>query len=892
MHSSTASVSAPGANGYYGGNFQDREETEKLRRYYTSEQGPVRVLGKAAEALGIEKMYKQTFEGLNLGWAPNGTKTRQNAGNGNDALWDLTLSAEKSVSVAYALGDDETRERIVSHMFAMAGKTVEFLEETMTARRGHGGRRHEPIAGLCAVAILHETSRYGDPQLHIHLLVFNTCLRQDHTFGALHSRDLYTHKKAIGRLTTAEDAAHWLSQGVRLETTEHGSRFAEVPQKLCDEASRGRAAILERGKALGVFSPEALEAINLDLRPPKSELDPEKLAKRWRKQGAAYGVDEGFVQKLFGRPCTPDQSVRSVNARRAVRSAISETELESSTFQAAEILSRAAYKCRDGRAAMDDIRRAVERELKTNVQVTKVGIEHGHQIYSTVRNETLERRALEIAENSRHDRQHVARGASIETVVFALGLDKEQARAVRLTTTTRGSIKLIEGIAGTGKTRTLDAVRRVEEAAGRRLIGAAPTGVAREELRAGAGMERCFTVAKLLELLAPTLGQQASHHVTMLGRTALNALSGPVFKGLPIHPHNQIRLGRRDTVIVDEAAMVGFHDMTRIMDACRRAGAKLILCGDDHQLGPVLAGASLFTELRKRLGAARLTRNWRQRQSPWLRQLNRHLVDREPEAALRLLVEKDSLKVSRGLNSPLQACVETYLNFGIQDPSETLVVASTRAQIQALNDRIQESRRERGDLGRSTKVASQTADAAEGRLHIHDRVVLRRNDSRVPVRIPRSGVIGSRAVPGGVVNGDFGTVVAAAGNKIRILLDRRSPKGRLLYATFDLREYRDVELGYAVTAARAQGRTVKRAYLLADSGLLDAEQGYVAMTRQAEDLQVFAHEVTLGEELRSLSRALRRSRREQLAVETRRRLSKEEIDAQVERMSLKLNQEL
>lgn len=887
----TSAFSATAVGAYFGHDAALHEMEDGALAYFLSELKSARAIGGVAESLGIDRVDRETLGQLALGWAPDGTKLRQNAGNGDDAAWDLTLSFDKTVSLAYALGDNDTRAMIASHMSDMSRKVVEYFERTMTARRGHGGHKHEPIEGLLVVPIVHSTSRYGDIQLHIHHLVLNTCQRQDGTLGALHSRDLYKHTNAIGRLATAEDAAHWLSEGAKLTTTEHGSRFSGIPEGLVDETSQGRQAILDRAQSLGVSSPEAFEAINLDLRPPKTAFNLERNLERWREQGAAYGVDEDFIRGLFGEPQTINLDRRRVCARRAVREAIAETEIISSTFQAAEITQLAALKCRDGRAGLEDITRAVAHELQNNDRVTKVAIERGHQVYSTERNEALERQALEIAEQSRNHRQHVVDSGTHRGAVVELGLDPEQARAVRMTTTTKGSIKLLTGIAGTGKTRTLKGVRLVEEAAGRRLLGAAPTGVAREELRTGAGLTECYTVAKLLHLLDPSLGKRTGHHATMLGRAVLKAVTGKAFKSLAVYPLERIRLGRKDTIVLDEAAMVGFHDMTRLMKVCQRSGAKLVLCGDELQLGPVLSGASLFAELKRRLGASSLTTNWRQRKHEWLQQLNSHLVRRESEEALRLLVEKDRIRISRGLNSPLKACADHFLQHGVEDPRENLVIASTRAQVEALNQKIQEGRLERGDLGRAAKLPSGVANSLDQKIHVNDRVVLRRNDPGIPVRLPLKAFKGQRESPGGVVNGDFGTVVAAFGTKIRVLLDRRDAKNERQYATVNLRKYRDVELGYAVTAHRAQGRTVKQALLLADSGHLDAEQGYVAMTRQAEDLQVFAHEVTLGEELRKLTRALRRSRRQELATEARRRLDDEKV-AQEEQLQLKLRQGL
>lgn len=861
---STGALSAGGAGAYFGYDFRELEEGVGQFQYFRSELDTGWAEGQGAEALGLGQVNETTFRNLSLGWAPSQQPLRQNAGQGDDAAWDVTVSWDKTMSLAYVLGDEETRARMAQNLKATVKKVVKQLESNAITRRGKGGIHHEEVAGLIVVPFWHITSRYGpDPQLHCHLVVMNACLRQDGTWGALHSHSIYKSKMALGRLATAEDSANWVAEGVRLQETERGARIAAIPQGLCDETSSGRKAILERAAALGVSSSQALEGINLDLRPPKTAFNRERLFERWQSQAAAYGVTAQTIRAMYGEIQPINLDAQRSHARRAVRKAIRELEVNHSTFSQLEVTSLAALSCRDGRAGMDDIVRAAKHVLKTDSRVTIVGEEHGRTIFSTQQNERHEQHALQTAEMSRTERAHIVPARLTRKAIEESALDPEQARAVRMTAGTKGSIKLITGAAGTGKTRTLDAVRKAEESAGRCVLGAAPTGVARQELETGAHISESYTVTKLLLLLAPPLGNRVTHHIKMLGKAALKR---------PTQPIQKLRLGKKDTVIVDEAAMVGFRDLARIIQLCKRSGAKLVLCGDDRQLGPVLSGASLFAELSRRLGAALLVRNWRQRHSAWQKELNEQLASRDSHGALRTLIDNDRLRVSRGLNSPLEACADHYIKHRTKDPSDTLVIASTRAQVSAINERVQKARLEAGELGRGITLDADHSAYLARAIHVGERVVLRRNSRQV--QVSKSFRPFHRADPeqSGVVNGDFGEVVSVHGTKLKIRLDRKHASGSLLYATLDTRKYPHVETGYAVTATRAQGKTVKKALLLADSAYLDAEQGYVAMTRQAEDLQVFAHEITLGEDLRHLARSLARTRRQELAEEIRRRL--------------------
>ena len=90
------------------------------------------------------------------------------------AGFDLTFSAPKSVSVAWALADGPTRERI----YAAHQRALEFVigyaeREVFTTRTGRGGVVSEPVRGVVAAGFDHWDSRAGDPQLHTHVVVLN-----------------------------------------------------------------------------------------------------------------------------------------------------------------------------------------------------------------------------------------------------------------------------------------------------------------------------------------------------------------------------------------------------------------------------------------------------------------------------------------------------------------------------------------------------------------------------------------------------------------------------------------------------------------------------------------------------------------------------------------------
>ena len=68
---------------------------------------------------------------------------------------------------------------------------------------------------------------------------------------------------------------------------------------------------------------------------------------------------------------------------------------------------------------------------------------------------------------------------------------------------------------------------------------------------------------------------------------------------------DRLTLDSKTILVVDEAGMVGTRQLHRLMTEVERAGARLVLVGDDKQLQSIDAGGG-FSGLSKRLGYAEL----------------------------------------------------------------------------------------------------------------------------------------------------------------------------------------------------------------------------------------------------------------------------------------------
>ena len=180
-------------------------------------------------------------------------------------------------------------------------------------------------------------------------------------------------------------------------------------------------------------------------------------------------------------------------------------------------------------------------------------------------------------------------------------LAPDQRRAVVEITTSGRPIDVLVGPAGTGKTMTLAVICRAWEAQYRAgVVGLAPSAAAADELAKALGM-RCETTAKWLwEATGPGADKRATARAGLRERCIASHDRGDMDTARSAvtaiqrldDEQQQWQLKPGQLLIVDEAAMSGTLDLAALAAQAEQAGAKLLLVGDHHQLGPVPAGGA------------------------------------------------------------------------------------------------------------------------------------------------------------------------------------------------------------------------------------------------------------------------------------------------------------
>ena len=372
-------------------------------------------------------------------------------------------------------------------------------------------------------------------------------------------------------------------------------------------------------------------------------------------------------------------------------------------------------------------------------------------------------------------------------------LGREQVLAFRHVTQAQDLVVVV-GYAGTGKSTMLGEARAAWEADGYRVVGAALSGIAAEQLEGGAG-----------------IASRTVHSLLFQWEQGREGLTG------------------RDVLVVDEAGMIGSRQMERLLSQARAAGAKLVLVGDPEQLQAIEAGAA-FRAIAERAGAVEITEVRRQREA-WQQDATRELATGRTGEALARYEAAGMVQGHATLDAAKAAMIAGWDAARRENPeARQIMLAYRRVDVRDLNERARAVRRAAGELGDDHLVQTERGgrDFAAG-----DRVYFLRNERGLGVR-----------------NGTLGTVVGIAGpapgqgERLTVRLDDGRSVG------FDVKDYGHIDHGYAATVHKSQGVTVDRTHVLATSHM-DRHAAYVGLSRHRErvDLHWSADEIGSREHL-------------------------------------------
>ncbi len=778
------------------------------------------------------------------------------------AGWDATFSAPKSVSLTALVGGDE---RVREAHRAAVTTALSQLERYTQARIG-GNHVAETTGKFIAAKFEHDTARpvngYAAPQLHTHAVVFNVTERENGKTRALQERGFFESQSYATAVYQAELTSQLRRLGYEIETGKSGApEIKGYSQEYLEASSLRSQQIKQHLDAAGRSGAASAQIAAHATRDNKQILTPAEVLAAHKEIAAEHGNQAGrVIAEARSRAQSQGQQPDGFTAARQAVSFARASNYEREAVVDERVLMRDALRRGMGEATFGQVRTEFDRRAEQGAFLERVGSKHATGRYFTTPEAIAQERA-NVA--------HMLRGRnSIEPIATAEKareqaasrpfLNEAQRAVIQDVLTSRDRVQGIQGLAGTGKTTALEAIREGAERGGYAVEGFAPTARAAAHLR-----EAGVSATTLQSFL--TRGTQ--------GQT-------------PGDPNN------RHLYLLDESSLASTTQVKDFLDKIQPQD-RVLLIGDTRQHQGVEAGKP-FQQLQEAgLRTAQLDQIIRQKDPELLRAVEL-LANGDAAGGVKLLSDQGRVTEVAKAQQRYEAIAKDYA----AKPENTIIVSPDNRSRQAINQAVRSELQTTGIIASESKsfqtlshrsditgadrawavryqpgnVVQYTTGSKELGIERgstatvlstnarENTVTVQRGDGEAvsynPQRLRGVNVFetaerefskGDRlqfTAPDkelGVVRRELGTITALSETQVAVRIDGKD--GRTV--SFDPKEFRSFDHGYAVTSHSAQGLTADRALVNIDvdgpSGLVNNRLVYVAVSRAAHEAQIYTN---------------------------------------------------
>jgi len=415
---------------------------------------------------------------------------------------------------------------------------------------------------------------------------------------------------------------------------------------------------------------------------------------------------------------------------------------------------------------------------------------------------------------------------TVSSILSKYGYLSEEQKSAVIGLTKYNNFGILLGKAGAGKTTTMKAISEIYGQSGSRVIGMSLSAVASENLGKDAEIESAT--------IASWSHRWRTYETAKEKFLSFNSVvTDGVLKQLDwyndLQRYEQYQLKSGDTIIVDEAGMVGTKEWKVILDAAERFNAKIIAVGDDNQFKPISAGNCFRYFVNQNENVLELSKIRRQKE-PWMREASVELSKLNVGTALERYehYEKihaiDNAEISKRI-------AERYLEIdkitGVGDAhvrfETSAVLCSTNAECAIINNEIRSLKKERGEIGKTVCSIQATSDNRQSCRDFseNDKIMFLENNKGLDVK-----------------NGQYGSVKSFNDG----ILSIQTESG---IKNIDIEEYSKIDHAYAITLNKSQGKTYDNTILLA-SKLMDAKAAYVGLTRHRDNVDIYYSKSVFG----------------------------------------------
>ncbi|QDT07450.1 Multifunctional conjugation protein TraI [Rubripirellula lacrimiformis] len=770
--------------------------------YYLGQEVNGQWHGKGADALGLGRgtdVTKQQFSDLLQGKHPiDGTALAQRNRSDRRPGMDLTFSVPKSVSLAWAINEDE---RVVDALRAAVHETMTRDVEPLMQRRVRGGKhanseQKTTTGKLIYADFLHKTSRpvkgEADPHLHIHAFVINwTQDKGRHYAGQMEeivrqrpSLQAKFESRLARKLQNDLGYAVRRTRFAQSGRTKAGWEIVGIDRSTIEKFSRRTAQVEKHALEKGVSNATEKSKLGKLTREKKDKgATVETLRDRWQQrltpaERKAFAALRGGKARSNGEP-------EQTRANASVKHSLDHHLYRQSTVERHQVVGTALEHGLT--LTPEQIEQAVDRagliERSTD--------ENGAKRHRVTTKEVLaaEKKMIDFARDGRGTRKAIGKDAHSFKREW---LNDQQRSAVTHVIESRDTVMAVTGGAGTGKSSLMQEAAEAIRGNGKQVFAFAPSTGAKEVLQTK-GFDNAQTVEHLIR------------------NTDLHS-----------KVENQV-------LWIDEAGLMDVRSMNAVFKIAEERNARVVLSGDTRQhASPRRGEAMRLLEKESGLNVARVEAIQRQKgqYKAAVEMISHgHAVIDPQTGKTGLLAGFDRLDAMGKIkeishDERHQKLAEAYLSAESSGKS-TLIVAPTHAEARAVTDEIRGSLRSEGKLATEeqtiTQLRSQNlTDAEKGEAltysaHVGSIVQFHQN------------------AKGGFKKGERFRVAGAIGDEVRVeSLDDGSAKNLPLDATerFDVYSQRDVSMAAGDKIRFTAGGTAQDGKKRISNGRLDELKGF------------------------------------------------------------------
>lgn len=764
---------------------------------------------------------------------------------------EIVFSSDKSISVWWAAQDKETQDRYLAGVNKIMEETMLPLLNRLAMYEQYNQKLF--ANGLAFVSWFnHIESRGVDMFLHTHLNMKNSVQGLDGKYHALCSDAITKEMAHIDAVWQMAHATMLREQfGLKLESTYtkvdakndylaedkknvFTFKVAGVSKALCQEYSKRSEEINAQLEKLGIteHSHQAYDAAALaqvSTRQQKTDLNATQLREGWRAELAQkwnYTAEKAkqLNDQAEPKPVTipTDAELMESFDRRHMDVEFTEAQFKSHVYkqlmlcQSQEVIERRAEELFMKQArpvyahGKENLYQAMEAETNPH---KRTALQHHLTLRSSYTARYFkepEDEAMATFKAREGETHHQLNKLTVVKALDAYQADRStknrkfafsagQLNACMAALSEPGAVVSIKGMAGTGKTTVVEAIREQYEAHGMRVIGTATSAKAASGLLQEGGIKEGGNTAELLLKLTPQGDKPA-----------------------------KLTLTKNDVVILDEAGMTSGREICRLAEHINRAGAKLVCIGDYDQLQAV-GSSGLFRSIASRFNTVEMTDIQRQRDD-WGREMVLAAAAGKGHEAGMTLYEKGCISITEKTAQRVEAIARDYLA-DRSAPTHKFIVASLNEDADRINEEVQRQQLKRGDISDKLGVAEvEDEDGYTRRFHVGERIVFTKKTKN-----------NDPTVFNYAANSDTGHVRSIEHRKgklrcITVELDN----GKEL--TLSPKDCRNLKLGAALTTHKSQGATVVNSYLFASNQMANLHQFYVQLSRHKENTRLYLSE--------------------------------------------------